>query len=339
VVKIFYFMRNIKKKILVTGGSGYVGSKLILKLKEKGYQVENFDKPKDILNEIEVEEAVKDKDVVYHLAALAELNWTDAHPDITFEVNIVGTKNLAQACAKHNVLLNFCSTCCIYGEPLEVPSKEEGLINPTDYYATTKAAGEYIIKGWHLSQGLRYNILRLATVYGPSLDPKMRADMCIQRFLEKALRKEKLVIHSDGKQVRNFIHIDDAVEGFAAVVEKEVENEIINIAGAEQISILEIAKMVLKLAQLPEDYLVFEPKRKDDFRYQFVSLQKAKKLLGWQPKIRFEEGLKEFYEWLKRQATINELLAQKEIGEKKEKEVLREEEKLKKEKPIYYPPF
>ncbi|MHA1749529.1 MAG: NAD-dependent epimerase/dehydratase family protein, partial [Promethearchaeota archaeon] len=287
------------QKILVTGGKGYLGSKLVLKLKEKGYEVEIFDKPQDILNKKEIEAATKGKDVVYHLAALAEINWTDAHPDITYDVNITGTRNVVEACAKHKALLNFISTCCIYGDPLEIPSKEDGLINPTDYYATTKAAGEWIVKGWHLSRGLQYNIVRMGTIYGPSTDPKMRGDMCIQKFIEKALKREKLTINGSGKQIRNYIHIDDAVDGLIAIIEKGIRNETINLAGAEQISVLDIAKIVLKLAKLPEDYLEFRPERKDDFRYQFISIRKAKKLLGWEPKIRFEDGLREFYEWVK----------------------------------------
>ena len=112
-------------KILITGGLGYIGSKLALALEQKGYEVESFDLPKDIRNAEELKKAIKGKDAVYHLAALAELSYTDAHPQETYEVNIVGTNNVAKICAENNVLLNFISTCCIYGDPLEVPSKED----------------------------------------------------------------------------------------------------------------------------------------------------------------------------------------------------------------------
>ncbi len=97
--------------------------------------------------------AIENTDIVYHLAALAELSYTDAHPQKTFETNIIGTNNIAKGCAENNVLLNFVSTCCIYGNPLEVPSMEDRLINPSDTYAMSKASGEYLIKMWGLGIG------------------------------------------------------------------------------------------------------------------------------------------------------------------------------------------
>lgn len=277
-------------KILIVGGAGYIGSKLALALKN----AEVFDKPQNILNKDELEKAIKGKDIVYHLAALAELSYTDKHPEETYQVNIQGTQNICEVCAKHNVLLNFVSTCCIYGEPLELPSRENGLVNPTDTYAMSKAAGEYLVKMWHLSKGLRYNILRLGTVYGQSTDRKMRGDMCVQTFLEKTIKGEPLTIKGDGKQVRNFIHIDDAVKGFAAVT--EIENETINIAGKERISIEEIALLAMELGKTKK--VIYKPERKDDFRNQNISIWKAKQLLNWQPEIRFADGIKKFYEWL-----------------------------------------
>ena len=139
-----------KKNCLVTGSLGYIGSKFVLALEEKGNKVKGFDRPLDIRNERQVEAAVKGMDEVYHLAALAQIKYTDEHPDETFETNVVGANVMAKMCAKHGVKLHFVSTCCIYGEPLEKPSVEDGLINPTDLYAMSKAAGEYVVKMWGL---------------------------------------------------------------------------------------------------------------------------------------------------------------------------------------------
>jgi len=283
------------KKILVTGGSGYIGSKLILALEKKGYEVENFDKPRDILNKKEIEEAIKGKDIVYHLAALAELSYTDVHPEETYDVNIEGANNICKACVKHNVTLDFISTCCIYGNPLEYPSIEDSLINPSDTYAMSKASGEYLVKMWGLSRGLKYNLLRIGTVYGQSIKKEMRSDMCIQIFLDAASKKEPIEITSDGKQARNFIHIDDLVRGLSAVIEKEVIGETINIAGKEKISINDIANLALELGATDMKYT---PKRKDDFDDQDVCLDKAKRLLDWEPEIKFRDGIKSFYDWI-----------------------------------------
>jgi len=279
-------------KILITGGAGYVGSKLA-QLLEKEHQVEIYDKPRDILNTVDLIRAIRGKDVVYHLAALAELSYTDEHPQETYVVNIEGTNNLCRICAEQGVLLNFISTCCIYGDPLETPSTEDGKVNPTDTYAMSKAAGEYIVKMWHLAKGLRYNILRLGTVYGPS-PQETRGDMAIQIFIRKAKKGEPIPIKGDGKQSRCFIHLEDLAKGLAAVTEKGVVNETISLAGGEIVSIQEIAELALKMGKSKE--IVYLPIRKDDFKYQNVYLGKAKRLLGWSPTIRFEDGFREYYD-------------------------------------------
>lgn len=277
-------------KILITGGDGYIGSKLVLALKE--HEVEVFDKPYDIRNDRQLEYAIKGKNVVYHLAALAELSYTDAHPQETYEVNIVGTNNIARICAERGVLLNFVSTCCIYGNPLEYPSVEDRLINPTDTYAMSKAAGEYIVKMWGLAKGLKYNILRFGTVYGPSLKKEMRGDMCIQKFIEAAVKKEPLTITGDGTQSRNFIHIDDLIRALVLIIENGIVGETINLAGNEKISINDIAEYVQILGATDIFYI---PSRKDDFHNQDVLLDKAKRLLDWKPEIKFQDGLKSMY--------------------------------------------
>lgn len=287
-------------KILITGGSGYIGSKLSAALKQKGHEVEIFDQPKDIRNKAEIDAAVKDKDIVYHLAALANLSYTDTHPEETFDVNVKGTINVADACANNKVLLNFISTSCIYGEPLEIPSIEDSLINPSDSYAASKASGEWAIKAWRMSKGLDYNILRLGTVYGPGLGNQIRTDTAIPVFLLNVIQGKKIPILGTGKEIRNYIHIDDLIEALVAVTEKGIRNEMINIAGIEQISVLDIARTALKLAGLPDDYIEFNSARKNNFKYQFVNIKKAEKLLGWYPKIRFEHGMAELYEWIKR---------------------------------------
>ena len=284
-------------KILVTGSSGYIGSKLVAALREQGNEVEEFDRPYDICNERQVIKAIKGKGVVYHLAALAEIVYTDQHPQETFETNIIGANIMARECRNEGVLLNFVSTCCIYGDPLETPSVEDRLINPTDLYAMSKASGEYIVKMWGL-KGLKYNILRFGTVYGQSTDKNMRSDMAIQKFLQAAVDKREIMITGDGTQNRNFIHIDDLISGLLLVNEKGVIGETINFAGSEKISIQDIANYALGFGVTGTTNTL---PRKDDFHDQDVSNEKAKRLLGWQPKVKFDDGIKEMYQWLTQQ--------------------------------------
>lgn len=287
------------KKILVTGGDGYIGAKLVLALQELGHEVTVFDKPQDIRNEDQLSYALDGKDICYHLAALAELKYTDAHPQETYEVNIVGTNNIARLCAEKGVLLNFVSTSCIYGDPLEYPSVEDRLINPTDTYAMSKASGEYLVKMWGLAKGLKYNILRYGTVYGQSTKPSMRGDMAIQKFILAAVEGRPIEITGDGEQSRNFIHLDDLVRGNVLMTTKEIVGETINFTGKESVSINKIADFALAHGATSKTYV---GKRKDDFMDQDVSTEKAKRLLGWEPEVTFAEGAESYYNWLKDQA-------------------------------------
>ncbi len=293
-------------RVLITGGQGYIGSKLKLALEKEGHNVESFDLPRNILKIDELRYAVQGKDVVYHLAALAELIYTDAHPQETFDVNIIGTNNVARVCAEEKVLLNFTSTCCIYGDPLETPSVEDRLINPTDTYAMSKAAGEYVVKMWGLAKGLKYNILRFGTVYGPSLKKEMRGDMCIQKFLKSAIEKGNIHVDGDGSQNRNFIYIDDLIRGLVSVADILFDKygnaygygHTINLAGTESVSVSDIADYSVSMgAKRGEN----REKRKDDFHDQDVSISRAKELLGWKPEITFKQGMDKFYNWLKKQ--------------------------------------
>ena len=286
-----------KKKICIIGGEGYIGSKLVLALKEAGHEVESFDLPKNILNESELKVAIKGKDIVYHLAALAVLNYTDKNPQETFDVNIIGANNVARICAEEGAVLNFISTSCIYGDPLETPSLEDRLINPTDTYAASKAAGEYLVKMWGMAKHLKYNILRFGTVYGPSTNKDMRGDMACQIFMEAAVKKQPIEITGDGEQSRNFVHLDDLVRAMVLLVEEGIENATINLTGNESISINDIADYALEFGATGKTYVA---ERKDDFHDQNVSIEKAEKLLGWKPEIKFKDGIKSFYQWIKK---------------------------------------
>lgn len=284
------------KNILVIGGEGYIGSKLVLALEKEGHKVESFDLPRNIINKSELEVAIYKKDIVFHLAALAVLNYTDKNPQETFEVNIVGANNVARVCAEEGAVLNFVSTSCIYGDPLEVPSVENRLINPTDTYAASKAAGEYLVKMWGMAKGLKYNILRFGTVYGQSTDKDMRGDMACQIFMEAAVKGQAIEITGNGRQNRNFIHLDDLVRSMVLLSEKDINGETINLTGNESISINDIADYALEFGATGRSYV---PERKDDFFDQDVSIKKAKELLGWEPQIKFSDGIKDFYQWIK----------------------------------------
>lgn len=279
-------------KILITGGLGYIGSKLVIALENLGHDVEIFDRPRDIRNYDQLKLAIAEKDMVYHLAAIAELKFAIEHPQETYQINVQSTNDIAQLCAEHQVLLQFASTCNVYGSAFDGMSFENDLINPADSYSMSKAVGEYLIRMWGLTQGLKYNIIRFATVYGPSVKQDMRSDMCVQRFLSAALAGDEIKIIGNGKQNRNYIHIDDLVNGLKLLAEKPIVGEIINLAGNEQISINDIAQYALSFGATKVNHI---PQRSSDFYDQNISIDKAKKLLSWEPKTKFEPGIKEMF--------------------------------------------
>jgi len=228
-------MKSKKLKILVTGGSGFIGKALIERLKKEGHEVENFDlsEGKDLRNLKQVERAVKGKDVVFHLAAIADLNVSREKPKENMDINVLGTMNVAEACWRHKTLLFYTSTCCVYGNQPKHPVDEETLPRPTEIYACSKLAGEYVILGYAKTCGLQYNIARIATTYGPG----MRPALAVYIFFDRALKNKPIPIHGTGKQTRTLTYIDDIVEGLVAWLKSGVKNEIINITTEEEVSV------------------------------------------------------------------------------------------------------
>lgn len=295
-------------KILVTGSAGFIGKRLTEKLLEKGCEVSGCDispfpatvnNPKyrhyqiDFTDFTQIKslfEHVKPK-VCYHLGAIADLNYAREHPRGTVKVNVNGTANIAHICSENNVLLNFVSSCCVFGATPDHPSTEDAKKRPKEIYGCTKLAGEQIVLGYHYLYGLHYNIIRPSTVYGEG----MRPALSIYVFMDKALKNEKLPIHGTGKQTRCFIYVDDLVDGMVKLVDKEMGA--VNLAGAQELPVLEIAGKILRLTERNENNYTFVPDRPRQVLREQISIEKARKLLGWNPKTDIDSGLKKTLEW------------------------------------------
>jgi nucleoside-diphosphate-sugar epimerase len=288
-------MKN-KNKILITGGKGFLGKRLISALVKKGCKIKSFDilDGQDITKPQQIERAIKNSDIVMHLAAVADLNYAREHPKETMDVNILGTINVLEGCRKHKKDLIFTSTCCVYGNPDTHPVDENTFPKPTEIYAHSKLAGEHLILGYSKHFGIKYNILRLATFYGP----EMRSALAPYIFLSKAMKGEPIEIHGTGKQTRTFTYVDDIVDGMVAVLESGIWNEIINITTEEETSVLKLAKLAMKIVgkKVP---LKFVADRPGQIKKEQILARKAKKLFDWKAKISMEEGLKLSYEWMK----------------------------------------
>jgi UDP-glucose 4-epimerase len=295
-------------RILVTGGAGFIGSHLVKALVEAGHCVrvlDNFSTGSlenlgDIAGSVElvvgdvrsydvVEKAVKGVDAVIHLAALIDVAESIEKPDLYFDVNARGTYNIAKACKGVSVLV-FASTCAVYGEPVKLPVAEDHPIAPKSPYAATKVTGEAFIQAYSNLYGYRYAILRLFNVYGPK-QSKAYAGVVIE-FIKRVSRGEPPIIFGDGEQTRDFIHVGDVVGAVMRVLTNEKAWGVFNIGSGKPVTINQLAKLILKLMNREDLEPVYAPPRPGDIRHSVADIAKARKVLGFEPRISLEEGVK-----------------------------------------------
>jgi len=293
--------------ILVTGSSGFIGTTLVQKLCDLRATVIGCDrKPPQYMHEQFTHytvDFVKPDQLAalfqrwqfsscYHLGAIADINYARKHLAETVEINVTGTANVVHFCQEYSVPLNYMSTCCVYGNTPEHPSTEEALTKPTEIYGCTKLAGELILQGYFQLRGMRHNIIRSSTVYGPG----MRQALATYIFLDRAKRNKPLPIHGTGEQTRTFTYIDDLIDGMALLHDKFFCVPI-NFAGNETVSVLDLADQCISLTQ-SRSHLIFEADRPGQVMREEIDISRAKKLLNWLPKTSLEQGiLKTIAKW------------------------------------------
>jgi len=288
-------------KILVTGGKGALGARLMEKLRALGHEPISYDiaDGQDLFEIKALEEAVKGVDVVYHLAAEANLNTMrdieGAHRGSV--LNMLGTENVAYVCAKHHIWLIYVSTLCVYGDTIEHPEREDTTLpNPSEIYAASKYAGEWAVVGYGKSLDLPYTILRIATPYGKGT----RLAMAVHVFFQQALKGEPITILGDGTNERTMTYIDDVIDGSVAPLSKKeiAQGQVFNISTAERVTVQQMAEGV-KAVTGSSSEITFLPKRPHDTLKEDIDVSKAKRLLGWEAKTSFAEGLKLTLPWIK----------------------------------------
>ncbi len=293
--------------VLVTGGSGFIGSHLVDKLVEKGYDVRVFDPIKplrddvewfqgDLLNDQDLLSACKDIEAAYHLAAIADVGVAVANTSACININEVGTVNLLKACSSHEVeRIILASSTWVYGKAEGVVTEDRLLPPPEHIYTKTKIGQEHLVITWQNHFGLPYTILRYDIPYGP----RMRTNMAIAIFVRKAMRKEPITILGDGNQGRCFIYVEDLAEGNVAALSKAGENQIFNIAGAEFVTINQIVEGLKRtFGDIPVEH---QPPRPADFKGSKTSIEKAKKTLKWKPQTSFLTGLRKYIDYVKKE--------------------------------------
>lgn len=287
-------------KILVTGGKGAIGTRLVKKLTRMGHEVSSYDivEGQDLFDLPTLERAIRNVDVIYHAAAEANLNNMTTLDGARRGVwrNVVATDNVAFLCAKHRKWLLFLSTLCVYGDVTEHPEREDTTLpNPSEIYAASKYAAEWVIRGYGINFNLAYTVLRIATVYGPGCRPELGVHV----FLRQALNGEPITVHGDGSQMRTLTYIDDIVDGIVAPLGRScaAKGQILNITASEQISAIAMARQIKELT-MSKSEIVFVPQRQYNTQTEYPDVSKAKQLLQWQAKTSFSEGLNLTFAWM-----------------------------------------
>ncbi|MBM3250689.1 MAG: SDR family oxidoreductase [Candidatus Nealsonbacteria bacterium] len=295
--------------ILVTGGAGFIGSHLVDRLLEQGHKVKIIDNlssgseknlnPKaeffnlDIRDLEKITPVFKDTDYVFHLAAIPRVPLSIKEPVKTSETNIFGTINVFKACAEYRIKrVVFASSSSVYGNQERLPLKEDMTPNPLSPYGLQKLVGEQFTKIFFSLYNLPVVCLRYFNVYGPRIDFNSDYSLVIGKFLKQKAQGKPLTIYGDGEQARGFCYVDDVVGANIKAMksEKIKGGEVINIGSNKSYSINYLAKLIGG----EKKYL---PPREGDPLHTKANITLAKKLLGWEPKITFEQGLEKTREW------------------------------------------
>jgi UDP-glucose 4-epimerase len=316
------------QRVLVTGGAGYIGSHLVDRLLSDGHQVTVLDNlstgtARRLDNQIASGQArlvrgsvldwrlasaeVAKASLVFHLAAAVGVQRVVSDPLRALQTNVAGTENILRACADHGSAFVLASSSEVYGKAASVPMSESGdtVLGPTTVprwsYAAAKAVDEHLALAYGGS-GLRVSIVRYFNCYGPRLDRAGDASV-IGVFLRRALAGEPLVLHGDGRQTRCFTYVSDTVEGTVlAAYEPRAQGRVFNLGSCAETSIARLAELIVAATgsrsaiQRTQYETVFGPAF-EDVRRRVPDITQAREVLGWEPQIGLEEGIKRTIAW------------------------------------------
>jgi UDP-glucuronate decarboxylase len=310
------------KKVLITGGAGFIGSWLCDVLLSLGAEVAVVDNlstgriknighlkknPKFKLMKRDVcAFKSRDKfDFIFHMAGHASPDEYQVHPIETLRTSSAGSANMAELSRKSDATLLFASTSEVYGDAEVVPTPESywGKVNPIgprSCYDEGKRFAESLLMAYHKQYGLEVKIPRIFNSYGPRLREDGLYGRAMSRFIMQALTDKPITIYGDGKQTRSFCYITDTVTGLMLLATSDkATGEVVNVGNSLEVTILELANKIKKLTKCGSS-LTFHPLPKDDPKRRCPDTGKLEKLVGWKPKIEFEDGLKRTITWFSR---------------------------------------
>ena len=301
------------KKILITGGAGFIGSNIVKTLLEKGAKVrildsfitgkrkniepflnnENFELIEgDLRDYSTVRKSTEGVDYILHQGALPSVPRSIKDPVTTNNINVLGTLNVLKAAKESGVKrVVYASSSSVYGDSKTLPKKEDMAVNPLSPYALSKYTGERYCQIFYQIYGLETVCLRYFNVFGPNQDPTSQYAAVIPKFINLIKNDEIPIIYGDGLQSRDFTYVENVVEANILACEREgIAGEVFNIACENSSTILQLVNLINKfLGKNVEPKFV--ESRPGDVKHSLASIEKAKLKLGYKPKVSFEEGL------------------------------------------------
>ncbi len=322
--------------ILITGGAGFVGSHLIKRLLDEGYKIiclDNFNDYYDPeLKEKNISKVLKNPNFklirgdildvplldsvfsgkyflnknthnfkpnkVIHLAAMAGVRPSIVSPDVYVDVDVKGTLNLLEMShiykIKHFI---FASSSSVYGINKKVPFSEDDPVElQISPYAVAKKSAELLCKTYHYLYNIKITILRLFTIYGP----RQRPDMAIRKFTDRIFKGKQITMFGDGTSIRDYTYISDCIDGFIASIKKPMDFEVFNIGSGKTIKLKNLIDLIGKLSK-KEIKIEYLDNQKGDVPITFADITKAKRLLGYSPRVTIEDGVNKFIKWYKKE--------------------------------------
>ena len=299
----------MKKRILITGGAGFLGSHLCKRLLDEGNEIlciDNFysGSKENIIEELKSPyfELIRhditfpiylEVDEIYNLACPASPVYYQKYPIQTTKTNVSGAINVLGLAKRLNIPVLQASTSEVYGDPTVHPQTEDywGNVNCTGIrscYDEGKRCAETLFFDYHRELGLDIRVARIFNTYGPNM--AINDGRVVSNFIVQALRNEDITIYGDGKQTRSLCYVDDLIEGFIQLMKTSGVHQPVNLGNPVEMSIIEIAELILEITK-SKSKLIFKPLPEDDPMQRCPDISRANKLLGWSPKIDQKTGL------------------------------------------------
>lgn len=309
-------------KMLITGGAGFIGSHLCDEYTKEGHTVlcldnlmsgnlmnirhlldnRNFKLIKGDVRDLNLlQRVMHDVDVIFHLAAQIHVDRSYIEPQLTYDVNVMGTQNILEVARMYDVKkVIYASTSEVYGSAQYFPIDENHPLNAPHPYGASKIAADRMCYAYIQTYGMNISIIRLFNIFGPR-QRDIGYGGVISIFTRRILKNMSPIIYGDGLQTRDYTYIEDAVRAYDLILNhNQPINEPLNFGSGREESILDLANMLIDLSSKKDNIkpVHVEP-RIGEVKRLIASITRAKNLLGWEPKCLLEEGLEKFVQWYK----------------------------------------